>query len=401
LNLLHHKYGRGLLAFAFYFAEGVPIGFIWWAMPTIMRKNSIQLDDIGFFTASLTLPWIFKFLWAPLVDVLRTNRFSYRGWIGISQIMMIISLIPLLFIPLQGNFQWWWLFLFLHSCFAATQDVSVDALVINMVSGREHGLVNGYMQAGMLVGRSLFGGGALIVAASWGLNAVIGLMILAIIATMILLPLFSSPPIPQKNGEPWKTFFRTLKNTFSHAQTWFVVAFALTAAAAFEVAGAFAGPLLIDQNLSAESIGIFFGLPVVLAMLFGGISGGYLSDKMNRAKSLIIFLLGVVASVAALAFITLKNPSASTLLLMTPLIIMYFFTGMFTAASYAFFMGATQPSLGATQFSTYMAATNGCEAWVVWVAGVMAATNGYPYAFLVMCGVSVASLFFLRLASRR
>ncbi len=400
MNLLNQKYGRGLLAFAFYFAEGVPVGFIWWAMPTIMRNNSVQLDDIGFFTASLTLPWIFKFLWAPLVDVLRTNRFSYRGWIGIAQIMMIISLIPLLFIPLQGNLQWWWLFLFLHSCFAATQDVSVDALVINMVSGREYGLVNGYMQAGMLVGRSLFGGGALIVVASWGLNAVTGLMILAIIATMILLPFFSSPPIPQKSPHTWKSFSQTLKNTFSQSQTWYVVLFALTSAAAFEATGAFAGPLLTDQKVSAESIGIFFGLPVVLAMLFGGIAGGYLSDKMNRAKSLVIFLAGVVLSVSVLAFITLQKPAASTILLMTPLVVLYFFTGMFTAASYAFFMVATQPSLGATQFSTYMAATNGCEAWVVWSAGVMAATNGYPYAFLVMCGVSVASLLFLRLASR-
>ena len=59
-------------------------------------------------------------------------------------------------------------------------------------------------------------------------------------------------------------------------------------------------------------------------------------------------------------------------------------------------MRATDPKLGATQFSTYMAATNGCESWVVSIAGSIAAFGNYSIAFIAMCGMSVLSLIFLR-----
>ena len=75
---------------------------------------------------------------------------------------------------------------------------------------------------------------------------------------------------------------------------------------------------------------------------------------------------------------------------------MYFFVGLFTASSYALFMDLTNPKIGGTQFSTYMAATNGCEAWSVWVAGGMVAGYNYPTAFILMCVVSLVSLLVLK-----
>ena len=76
---------------------------------------------------------------------------------------------------------------------------------------------------------------------------------------------------------------------------------------------------------------------------------------------------------------------------------MYFFVGMFIASSYALYMDQTNPKIGATQFSTYMAATNGCESWTVWMAGIITGFGGYAAAFLAMSLVSLLSLFALRL----
>ncbi|MBL7961679.1 hypothetical protein JNL27_15705, partial [bacterium] len=131
MNLWQHKSGRGFIAFAYYFAEGAPIGFIWWTMPTLMRQHGVEINTITAFTAILTLPWVFKFLWAPLVDVLRSPRFGFTHFITWSQLLMCLTLLPLLFIPLEGNVMGWGVFLFLHSLSAATQDVSVDAMVIH------------------------------------------------------------------------------------------------------------------------------------------------------------------------------------------------------------------------------------------------------------------------------
>jgi PAT family beta-lactamase induction signal transducer AmpG len=79
---------------------------------------------------------------------------------------------------------------------------------------------------------------------------------------------------------------------------------------------------------------------------------------------------------------------------------MYFFVGVFTAASYALFMDLTDPRLGATQFSAYMAATNACESWSAWGGGRLTAAYGYPAAFVVMSLVSLASLPLLAVIRR-
>jgi MFS family permease len=395
LNLLDHKPGRCLIAFAFYFAEGIPIGFIWWAMPTLLRQQGIGTAAIGSFTALLTLPWVFKFLWAPLIDVYRSPRFGFTRWIGLSQALMCLSLLPLVFIPLPGNMVTWTVLLFIHSLCAATQDVSVDALVINVVAGKEKGLLNGYMQAGMLAARSIFGGGVLIFTGRSGLPATIGLMILAVLATMLLLPFIKEPEILPAAKAGFSKFKHKLRRAFTYRRTWYGIGFALTAAAAFEATGAFAGPYFTDLGIARETIGFFFAVPVVISMLAGGLTGGYLCDRLSRKKAVTVFLAGFVSLITLIAVLGLTGTQLAHSAWIILFSSMYFFVGMFTAASYALFMDITDPALGATQFSTYMAATNGCESWVVYCAGLVAATQGYPVAFLIMCPVSLAGLFFL------
>lgn len=396
VNLLESKAGTRFIVFAFYFAEGIPIGFIWWAMPTLLNQNGVEVDVIGSFTALLTLPWILKFLWAPLIDILRTPNFGFKKWIGVSQLAMCLTLIPLLFIPISGNILWWGMFLFLHSLAAATQDVSVDAMIINTTKENEHGALNGYMQAGMLVARSIFGGGALILLAKTNVSLTIGLMIASTLCTIFLLRFISVNESREKENNQILQFKNSLLSTFKTKQIWHILGFALTAAAAFEVVGAFVGPFLKSKAINMEQIGYFFGLPVVISMLLGGLTGGYLSDYIERKKAVFIFLLGVVFLVTIISGIGFLNSEAPIYVLLTLLSIMYFFTGMFTASSYALFMDLTNPKIAATQFSTFMAATNACEAWVVWISGLVVVSYNYSFAFLLMCLVSLASLFLLK-----
>ena len=73
--------------------------------------------------------------------------------------------------------------------------------------------------------------------------------------------------------------------------------------------------------------------------------------------------------------------------------------------SYALFMDLTDPKLGSTQFSAFMAATNGCESWSGWAGGQVVARAGYGASFITMSGVSLLGLIALKglatLAGRR
>ena len=396
MNLLESKPGRIFLVTILYLTEGAPIGFIWWAMPTLLRQQNVAIESITSLTAILILPWIFKFVWAPLVDSLRNEKRGYRFWILISQFLMGIALVPLIFISPQDNFSVWGIFLFFHSFAAATQDVSIDALVINVIAKNERGKLNGFMNAGMLIGRSLFGGGTLILAYELGLHYMIELLIMIIFLVMLVLILVKEPVSINRSKNQLEIFTKNFALSFKSKNTWLAILFALTSAAAFEVAGGLAGPLLTDLKVNQDTIGLFFALPVVIAMFIGGLIGGYISDKVNRKTAVQIFLSGFVFAVLILSFYIFAKTNLNELVFLSAYTVMYFFVGLFTASSYALFMDLTNPKIGGTQFSTYMAATNGCEAWTVWSAGFIVASYGYSPAFILMSLASLISLLVLK-----
>ncbi len=356
----------------------------------------IDVERITSITALLVLPWIFKFLWAPLVDALRSNRFGFKAWIFFAQLTMGIALVPLLFVSPVTHLSYWIGCLVIHSFAAATQDVAIDAMVINTVVQNERGMLNGYMQAGMLTGRSVFGGGALIMLSSIGLQTVILLLITCIIITMLLLSFVKEPAFIKPTGPRFASVVRNLSKSFLEKNTWWVIFFALTSAAAFEATGGLAGPFLTDLKIPEKQVGFFFLVPVVAAMLTGSLAGGWLSDHRNRKRSVRWFLYGFTFFAAIAGILRLTDITTSAMPYYIVFTCMYFFVGMFTAASYALFMDQTNPKIGATQFSTYMAATNGCESWTVWMAGRITGVSSYSFAFLAMAAVSLCSLFILK-----
>ena len=381
-----------------YAAEGAPIGFIWWALPTLLRTAGVPIEQITELTALILFPWIFKFAWAPLVDAMRGPRWGFRAWIITAQLLMGLTLLPLLWLDPATEFGTWRTLLLMHAVAAATQDVAIDALAINSVPIHQRGFLNGCMQAGMLTGRSLFGGGALLVAAWLGYDWIVMLLI-AWIWIALAAALIVHAPEPVEATEP-REFARTLGSALRSRTTWLGIAFALTSAAAFEATGQLAGPFLVDRGVSAATIGLFFGIVVVTAMLTGGLIGGRLSDRWGRLRSVALFLAGFVAMILLLAAAD-RAGAGGAMTLLALLAGMYFFVGLFTAASYAMFMDLTDPRLGGTQFSTYMAATNGCESWAVWTGGRIAGSAGYPSAFVVMSIASLLSLGILRFAHLR
>jgi MFS transporter, PAT family, beta-lactamase induction signal transducer AmpG len=398
----HNKAVRVHLFALLYASEGAPIGFIWWALPTILRAAGVPLVDITGLTALLVLPWAFKFAWAPLVDALRSRRWGFRAWIFSAQFTMGLALLPLLWLDPVREFAAWRGLLLVHALAAATQDVAIDALAIRTVPVESRGWLNGTMQAGMLVGRSLFGGGVLLLLASFGRAWIVGALMAWIWLALLILPWVAEPSADGSVADRLREFSRHLAAAGRTASTWWGLAFALTSAAAFEATGQLAGPFLVDRGVAVGTVGLFFGVFVVAATLAGGLVGGLLADRRGHARMCAIFLAGFVFMILGLA--VADRAGSSTFVLLAWLTGMYLFVGLFTAASYALFMDLTDPRLGGTQFSAFMSATNGCESWSAWSGGRLAGAFGYPVAFVTMSAVSLVTLpilAFLKRSHRR
>lgn len=375
-----------------YASEGAPIGFIWWALPTVLRAEALAVERITGLTALLVLPWTFKFLWAPVVDRLRTPRWNHRAWIASAQVAMAACLVPLIWIDPVSGFGTWAVLLTAHAVAAATQDVAIDAFAISMVAPGRRGFLNGAMQAGMLVGRSLFGGGALLLLGWLGYSGVVAALVAWILAALVALAVIDVGEVPlPASGEPAGAFARDLRRAAARPVTWWGMAFAVTGAAAFEAAGQLAGPYLVDRGAATSAIGVFFGLVVVTATLTGGLVGGRLADRWGRLQACAAFLVVVALAVGALGLAE-QLGVASAPVRWTLLTAMYAGVGLFTAASYALFMDLTDPRIGGTQFSAYMSGTNACESWAAWAGGRLTAASGYSTAFLAMSAASVLAL---------
>ncbi len=221
----------------------------------------MPVERITSLTAVLLLPWVFKFLWAPTLDVLRGPAWGYRAWLIAMQIVMGVSLVPLIWLDPVESFASWRTLLLIHAFAAATQDVAIDALAIGAVPADERGRLNGAMQAGMLIGRSVFGGGTVLLSTwlgrEWLVGALIAWILIALTAAVRMREL--EPP-----REGARSFLRAAGAMVRLRTTWIGLAFALIAAAGFEATGQLAGPFLVDRGVASGTIGIFFGVFVVV-----------------------------------------------------------------------------------------------------------------------------------------
>lgn len=388
-----------------YFSEGAPIGFLWWALPTLLRDADVALVRITSLTAALALPWTLKFLWAPLVDACRGPRWGLRHWATAAQLGMGTALLPLIWIDPSTQFTWWFGLLMLHAVCAATQDVAIDALAVASVDSSERGRLNAAMQIGMLGGRSVFGGGAILLV-EWGGWAGLFLALVASIwlsLAVLWWGLAEPSPRDKEAANPHgdsrvARFSTTLREVLRRKTTRLAIGFALVAGAGFEAAGAMAGPLLIDLGATTATTGWFFALPVVAAMAMGGWWGGRWSDGGSRPRRLAWALGGLSAAVLLVALTVGLGIAVPGVIV--ALTLCYFAVGAFTAISYALFMDLTDSRLGGTQFSTYMAATNGCEVWAVATGGVLVGRLGYAPGLGLMALLGLIGLVFLQAIAR-
>src|SRR5262245_57419141 len=118
-----------------YVAQGLPFGLFTYPIPAWLTEQGASLEQVVKFGAISFLPWGFKFAVAPFMDVIAFRAMGRRRpWIIGAQIGLVLALLALAASPHPlGNlelFQW---LAFCVSLFAATQDVAVDGMSIDIL----------------------------------------------------------------------------------------------------------------------------------------------------------------------------------------------------------------------------------------------------------------------------
>ena len=137
-----------------YFAQGIPYGLMNIAVPAWLASQGIGPGQIASFLAIIILPWAFKLLSGPLMD-----RYQFlpmgrrRPWVLGAQLGMTLSFFSLVLVdnPAEQIGLLMMLGLFIN-VFAATQDVAVDGMAIDVTPVDEQGRLNGFMVFGKAIG---------------------------------------------------------------------------------------------------------------------------------------------------------------------------------------------------------------------------------------------------------
>lgn len=412
-GLLATRAGR-LLAFSLlYLSEGIPFGFSAIALTVYLRQGGVGLAEIGAFTGSLYAPWGFKWMWAPIVDLVRVKRFGHRRfWIMIAQTLMILTLGVILFFDVSHNIGLLTLLIAIHNVFAATQDVAIDALAVEVLPEHERGTANGFMFGSSYLGQAIGGSGALFVAGKFGWPATFP-FVCALLACILAFVVFGiREPVKAvveeatlaagRAGGFFQRLFGRLGQFFRDLGEGFFrsgpgplvgVALALLPVGAIALGLALGSTLQVDLGMNESEIGKLTLWSSVLAAL-GCVLGGWIADKIGHRLSLAIWVVVTCIPTFLLAreFTGMKMEGVTIDEFWKWTLVYSFAAGLTNASSIAIYMGLTSPKVAGTQFTGYMALKNLVYTYSSNWQGQMAAARGYASPLRWDCLIALVPL---------
>jgi PAT family beta-lactamase induction signal transducer AmpG len=383
---LHRVFRHKLtLLSALYFVEGIPWGFQSQALPIYLRTHHESLAFIGLVN-SLSLPWMCKTLWAPCVDRFGSTRFGRRkSWIVPCQVALALCCLGAAHASVHGALALLLGLVFLMNACAATMDIAVDALAVDVLKEHELGTGNITQVVGYKVG-SLVSGGLLVwatAAAGWGWLFV---WMAALVGAVALITFFVREPTAQSEGNdhdttalPLRDIIHRVRGAMSRRGTVAFLAFIATYKLGEQLVDSMFKPFLVDSGFSAAQVGLWVGTFGMLASLTGSFLGGFLASHGSPFRAVAVSAVLRLLPLIAVFGLTLGHPTESAVIWST--IAEHFFGGLLTTAVFAYMMGQTDRRVGATHYTLLANIEMLGKAPVPMVAGVFAQVYGYSSAW--------------------
>jgi PAT family beta-lactamase induction signal transducer AmpG len=128
---------RVLAMFFLGFSSGLPFGVLAEPMVAWLADSQVDKTTIGLFSL-VSLPYALKFFWAPIMDSVPlpivTRIFGRRrGWVLVTQLLLIGSIIKLGFSDPINNLWWVAVFALAVSFVSASQDIVIDAYRVEIL----------------------------------------------------------------------------------------------------------------------------------------------------------------------------------------------------------------------------------------------------------------------------
>jgi PAT family beta-lactamase induction signal transducer AmpG len=383
VNMQESRTARFTTVCALYFAQGVPWFFIATALVTFLVDNGSMDDDQKLALIAMgMIPWIIgKLVLGPVIDRYQFKSMGRRRpWVLISQLGMMLTMAAFLLVddPAE-DLETLGLFFLIHNIFAALQDVSSDALAVDMLKDEELPLANGLMFVAKGLGAMFAVLGLSRVLNDSGFQSALLIQIPLLFAVM-LVPLFvlerpgdkrfpwsPSPSEVTQNDESDAMTFGEILSGFRTAVADKPARLALVLCTVMWIGGGmgtgmgiidFQWEFLFVEELDwkAQKYLDMKGAPVFLMTMLGFLIGGLLGSKFGSYRTL-TYAVGIGTVLTVLWSLSRSMWTDSSFML--PAWLLWTLVWAIVGANLlAFLMSLTTKDIGGTQFSIYMTLIN-------------------------------------------
>ncbi len=365
------------------FASGLPLALTAGTLQAWLAVEQIDLRTIGLF-ALVGQPYIFKFLWAPLMDRYRIPFLGRRrGWLALTQLALLAAIAWMGTLSPQAS-PWLLAGAALSVAFlSASQDIVFDAYRADVLDADERGAGAAVSVLGYRIAMLAAGGLALILADSWlGWHGtyflMAGLMLVGLAATWVA----EEPPAPAHAPHTLgEAVLEPFFEYFSRHGAWVMLILVIL----YKLGDAFAGTLttaflLRGPGFSLTEVGLINKWLGIGATILGALAGGALMARLRLYRALLLF--GLLQALTNLGFMLLASVGKSYVLMIAVIAAENLCGGMGTAAFVALLMAMCDRRFSATQYALLSALAAFGRVYVGPVAGVMAASLGWVVFFL-------------------
>jgi len=375
----------------------MPLYLLIQLIPAWLRSSDVSLVEIGLFSL-VGLPYAWKFLWAPALDRWALPLGLRRGWMLLTQVLLIISIGALGYADPGRDMEWIVALAGLIALFSATQDVALDAYRRELLPDSELGLGNSvHVQAYRLAG--LVPGSLSLILADQMPWVSVFWITASFMTVGVALSLCVSEPVrspPKQMG-----FKATITEPFQEyisrrgaAGLTLILVFMVVYKLGDNMATALAMPFYLDLGFSMTEIGWVAKHAALWPSIMGGLLGGIWMIKLGINRSLWIF--GVIQMVSIPGFAILAMTGPALWLLAVVIAIEYLGVGLGTAALTAFIARETSKTFAATQFALFTALTALPRSLANASTGWLVEELSWPLFFVLCTALALPGLLLLR-----
>ena len=354
-----------LIILALGFCSGLPFGMLIDPLSYWLREADISRSTIGLLSW-ITLMFTFKALWSPFVDRIKLPFLSLLGqrksWLVLSQSLVVISIFGMSFSDPTNSLMVLVAFALSVSFFAATQDICIDAMRVELVLDHEQGEAASMYQGGWRIAFLVSQVFTFFIASYYDWSAAyfsIGILMgMLVLFSIFIIPEPKRPDsdLPGIESNPLKSFknlyLSPLKDLFErYFDNNILLVFLLIIFYRFSdiVLGPMAMPFYVDTGFSKEEVAIVtnaFGIAMTMAGVF---VGGLLIYRYNLMA--VVFLGALLVMLTNVAFAWLDTIGHNVSALTVTITLDNFSQGVASTALIALLSGLTNRSFTATQYA--------------------------------------------------